>query len=87
MAASFVGPCGAGKGDCRIETGSGVAETHTNPTRKRGAPAEAGKRIFRWSSQIRQPGRVRSDEPRGSGMNFCVQQFFTFSNKCRSGLF
>jgi hypothetical protein len=30
---------------------------------------------FRWSSQIRQPVRVRSDEPRGSGMNFCVQQF------------
>jgi len=33
------------------------------------------KNFFRWSSQIRQPGRVRSYEPRGSGMNFCVQQF------------
>jgi hypothetical protein len=33
------------------------------------------KNFFRWSSQIRQPGRVRSDEPRGLGMNFCVQRF------------
>jgi len=30
----------------RIETGSGLAETHTNPTRKRGTPAEAGGRCI-----------------------------------------
>jgi hypothetical protein len=33
------------------------------------------KKFGGWSSQIRRPGRVRSNEPRGSGMNSCVQQF------------
>ncbi len=32
--------------DCRIETGSGVAAAHTNPTRKRGTPAEASDRCI-----------------------------------------
>ena len=43
------------------------------PSDRHGRPLDppdsaSPEKSFRWSSQIRQPGRVRSYEPRGSGM-------------------